>query len=247
MIQTITLNELDLHSIRPNTESMKSNLGGMKLTIIGKPGSGKSVLIKYLLHCKKHIIPTGVVISGSEESNDFYKKMFPDLFIYTEYKKEIIENIQKRQKLAKRYLTNAWSVFVMDDCMDDTKIFRDPIMISLFKNSRHWNMLSIFSNQYVFDFRPEIRTNIDGVFIFREPNLNNREKIYRNFASIIPTYALFCKIMDQVTEDFTCLFINNAIAVNDWTKCVFWCKADLVDDFKFGCPEYWKYSDERKS
>ncbi len=246
-LKKILLQELNVNMIRPNTESLKSNLGGTKITIIGKPGSGKSMLIKYLLYCKRHIIPAGVVISGSEESNRFYSTMFPKSFIYVKYKKELIENVKQRQKLAKDHLDNSWLVLVMDDCMDDVKIFNDPVMIGLFKNSRHWNLFSIFANQYVFDFKPVIRTNIDGIFIFREPNQTNREKIYKNFASIIPSYKIFCAIMDQITNDYTCIYINNQLHVNDWTECVFWLKAQMVEDFKFGSEDYWEFARMREN
>lgn len=241
----ITIKELNIDSIRPNLESMNTKLGGSKITIIGKPGSGKSVLIKQLLYAKKHLIPVGLVISGSEDSNKFYSNMFPDLFIYETYKKEAVDNSIKRQKLAKEHLPNSWSVLIMDDCMDDVKIFNDPLMVGLFKNSRHWDMLSIFVNQYVLDFKPGNRTNIDGVFIFREPNQINRDKIYKNFASIIPTYKIFCQLMDDLTTDYTCIYISNQIQSNEWTDCVFYFKAQQVPDFKFGCPDYWKYAETR--
>jgi len=246
MTKTISIKELNIDSIRPNMESLKSNLGGSKITIIGKPGSGKSILIKHLLYAKKHVIPTGIVISGSEDSNKFYSTLFPDLFIYDKFKKEIVENFVKRQKLAKELLPNAWACLVMDDCMDDVKIFNDPLMQGLFKNGRHWNMLAIFANQYVFDFKPSIRTNIDGVFILREPNQANRMKIWNNFASIIPTYPIFCQLMNELTTDFTCLFINNQIQSNEWTDCVFYFKADQVPDFDFGCEDYLNFAKTRQ-
>jgi hypothetical protein len=243
---TIKLRELNLDQIRPNEESIRTSMGGSKITIIGKPGSGKSVLIKAILNAKKHLIPVGTVISGTEDTNKFYSRMFPVLFIYEKFKLSIVEAVQRRQKIAKDNLPNSWAVLVMDDCMDDVKVFNDPIMVGLMKNSRHWNLLSIFSNQYVFDFKPVIRSNIDGVFIFREPNQSNREKIYKNFASIIPTYKLFCQIMDAITGENTCIYIDNQTTSNDWKECVYYYKAPLVSEFSFGCDEYWQFSDDRQ-
>lgn len=245
LMTKIHLRELDLDMIRPNLESIKTKIGGSKLTVIGKPGSGKSVLIKALLSSKKHIIPVGTVISGSEDTNHFYSNMFPPAFVYEKFKMSIIENVHKRQKLASDYLSNPWAVLIMDDCMDDVRIFNDPVMIGLMKNSRHWSLLTIISTQYCLDFKPVIRSNMDGVFIFRDPNVNNREKLYKNFCSIIPSYSLFCQIMDELTEDYTCLYIHNLSSSNNWFDCVFYMKAPLIPDFQFGCKQYWEFSADR--
>jgi hypothetical protein len=241
----IEIKELDIDSIRPNYESMKTTSGGAKIAIIGKSGSGKSVLIKHLLFAKKHLFRVGMAISGSEDSNRFYSKIFPELFIYNSLRNDIVENFINRQKVAMKYLSDAWAVLVMDDCMDDVKKFNDPLWVGLAKNSRHWNMFSIFASQYVFDFNPAIRTNIDGVFIFREPNHENREKIWKNFASIIPK-NLFGKIMDELTSDFTCIYINNREQSNVWTDCVFYFKAQQVPDFQFGSEDYINFAKTRQ-
>jgi energy-coupling factor transporter ATP-binding protein EcfA2 len=241
----IELQELNLNMIRPNDDSVKTTAGGTKLTIIGKPGSGKSVLIKALLYAKRHLIPVGTVISGSEDTNQFYSKLFPQLFVYEKFKLSIIESVQKRQKLAKEQLSNSWAVLICDDCCEDVKVFSDPLMVGLMKNSRHWNLMTIFANQYVFDFKPVIRQCIDGVFIFREPNMSSRKKIYDNFASIIPSFPLFCQILDDITTDYTCLYIHNQTSSNNWRECVYYYKAPLIDDFAFGCDEYRQFAQER--
>lgn len=247
--EELEIKELNLDMIVPNVESIKTDKGGSKICIIGKPGSGKSVLIRDIVYSKRNIIPIGMVISGSEDSNNFYERFFPKLFINEKYEKEAVKKFIMRQKVAKKHFKEPltpWSLLILDDCMDDVKIFNDPMMIGLFKNSRHWDMLSIFACQYVFDFKPVIRSNIDGVFIFREPNKVNREKIWKNFASIIPTFPLFCAIMDYITTDHMCLYINNFTSSNDWKECVFYYKAKIRPDFKFGCQEYWDFAKQRE-
>lgn len=243
--EKIMLKELDFDMIRPNLQSIGTTAGGSKITMIGKPMSGKSVLIKALLAAKQHIIPVGTVISGTESTNHFYQSLFPSAFIHEEFKLSIIENVRLRQKHAMANLPNPWAVLILDDCMDDVKIFNHPTMSGLMKNSRHWSLLTIISTQYCLDFKPVIRTNIDGIFIFREANIDNRQKLYKNFASIIPTFELFTQIMNEMTGDHTCLYIHNNSFSNNWQDCCFYILAPMVPDFKFGCSEFWGFSDER--
>ena len=74
----------------------------------------------------------------------------------------------------------------------------------------------------------------------------NREKIYKNFASIIPSYAIFCQLMNELTTDYTCIYINNQIQSNEWTDAVFYFKADHVPDFTFGCDDYLQFAETRQ-
>ncbi len=245
-IVTLDINELNLESINPNTINFNNKeQGGSKIVIIGKPGTGKTTLISNLLYHKKHIYPTGLVISGTEDSNGHYSKIFPSTFVYNKLEKDIIDNYIKRQKIAKKYLKNPWSVLLLDDCTDDPRLFNDPLFQGLFKNGRHWKMLFILSLQYCLDVKPVIRTNVDGCFILRETNLKNRKSLWENYAGVIPDFSQFCDIMDQITDDYTALYINNTGQSNKLEDCVFYYKATPVDNFKFGCDEYWNFHYER--
>ena len=96
------------------------------------------------------------------------------------------------------------------------------------------------------DVKPVIRTNIDGVFILRETNLRNRRSLYDNYAGIIPTFDMFCEIMDQITNDYTALYIHNATTSNNLEDIVFYYKAKPVPcDFKFGSKDFWKFHNNR--
>lgn len=208
--------------------------------------TGKSTLIASLLYAKKHIFPVGIVMSGSEDSNGFYKKIFPSTFVFNNYDEEQIKSFIRRQKIAKQHLENPWAVILLDDCTDDPRIFNNPLQQGMYKRGRHWKMFYILSLQYGMDVKPVIRTNVDGVFIMREPSIRNRRIMWENYASIIPDFSLFCELMDALTGDHTALYIHNTGLSNEWKECVFWYKAPLVpEDFKFGAPEFRQFHYDR--
>ena len=203
----IEVQELDPDIIPPITRKMhdRNYNGGCKLVVVGKPGTGKSTLIKALLYSKKHIIPVAMAMSGSEDSNHAYSEIIPSTFIFNEYNEEKLSDFVRRQKIATQHLDNPWAAIILDDCTDDPKIFNKPLQQAMYKKGRHWKMLYILSLQYAMDVKPVIRTNVDGIFILREPLLKNREALYKNYASIIPDFTTFCELMDQLTDDYCAL------------------------------------------
>lgn len=248
MEHVIKIKELDPEIIPPYTTKFEdpSYNGGCKLVVIGKPGTGKSTLIKALLYSKKHIFPVGMAMSGSEDSNHAYKGMMPSTFVFNEYNEDKIKDFVKRQKIAKKHLSNPWAVMILDDCTDDPKIFNKSLQHALYKKGRHWSMMYILSLQYAMDVKPVIRTNVDGVFILREPLLKNRKSLYENYASIIPDFSTFCTLMDNLTDDFSCMYIHGTTTTNEWQECVYYWKAPQIrDDWKLGSPEYWAFHEQR--
>ncbi len=239
----IEIKELNLDLIQPNIKTFNElKQGGQKTVVIGKPGTGKTTLIKSLLYAKKHIFPVGLAMSGTEESNGEFKKIFPDSFVFNQYEEDKVKDFIERQRIARQHLENPWAVLLLDDCTDDRKIFKTPLQQGIYKRGRHWKMWYIVSLQYCLDIDPAIRTNVDGVFILRETNLKNRKSLWENYAGIIPDFNMFCSILDQITDNYTALYIHNATTSNDLSDCLYWYKAKQVpSDFKFGCNDYWKY------
>lgn len=225
---------------------------GPVVVLIGRRDTGKSFLVRDLLYYHQDI-PIGTVISGTEAGNGFFGSHVPKLFIHDEYNTAIIENILKRQKLVLKQVKKEKEAYgrsnidprafvILDDCLYDNSWAKDKVMRLLFMNGRHWKIMLIITMQFPLGVPPNLRTNVDYVFILREPYISNRKRIYENYAGMFPTFESFCQVMDQCTENYECLVINNNAKSNKLDDQIFWYKAANHGDFKLGAKEFWELS-----
>ena len=222
------------------------------VVFIGKRETGKSFLVKDLLWHHRDL-PVGTVISGTEGANQFYSKTVPPIFIHDEYTPEIINNFVKRQKkLVNKQVkgepgyTNidTRAFLILDDCLYDNSWVKDKNIRALFMNGRHYKAFFIITMQYALGIPPNLRTNVDYVFVLREPYHSNRKKLFEQYCGMFPNYEFFCNVMDQCTENFECLVIHNAAKSNRLDEQVFWYKAEQHPDFRIGSPLLWQYSSD---
>lgn len=198
----LELQRFDMRTIsfRPNESK------GPVVVLIGRRDTGKTFLVRDILFYQQDI-PIGTVISGTEEGNGFYGNMVPKLFIHNEYNTAIIENILKRQRGVLKQIKREMETFkksnidprtfvILDDCLYDNSWARDKMMRLLFMNGRHWKVMLLITMQYPLGMPPVLRTNIDFVFILREPYINNRKRIYDNYAGMFQSFEAFCQVMD---------------------------------------------------
>jgi hypothetical protein len=89
---------MSAQSVRLKRFDMKGIPQDAVCVFIGRRRTGKSTLVKDLLFHHR-AMPMGTVISGTEESNSFYSKLIPPIFIHGEYSPAIISNFVKRQQL----------------------------------------------------------------------------------------------------------------------------------------------------
>jgi hypothetical protein len=250
---TLELKKFDMRHISFKPDENK----GPVVVLIGRRDTGKSFLVRDLLYYHQDI-PIGTVISGTEAGNGFYGQHVPRLFIHDEYNTGIIENVLKRQKQVLKQVKKEMATYhrttidprafvILDDCLYDNSWTKDKMMRLLFMNGRHWKIMLVITMQYPLGVPPNLRTNIDYVFILREPYITNRRRIYENYAGMFPTFESFCQVMDQCTENYECLVINNNAKSNKLQDQIFWYKAETHPDFKLGSREFWNISKDLAS
>ena len=221
------------------------------IVIIGKKDTGKSFLVRDILYHTQECFPIGTVISGTEVANEFFQKIVPSKLIHDKYKPEIIMGLIKRQLTLKQQRnhtktmsTDPRAFLILDDCLYDGSWIREESTRYIFMNGRHVDISTMITMQYPLGITPNLRTNVDFVFILRENITKNRRIIYENYAGMFTTYEMFSEFMNQCTENYECLVICNSSSSNKLEDQVFWYKADEHPSFRVGPETIWRYSEQ---
>lgn len=215
------------------------------IVIIGKKDTGKSFLVRDILSNTQSAFPIGTVISGTEVANEFFQHMVPSKLIHDKYSPDIIMGVIKRQLGAKTARNqgnkslDTRAFLILDDCLYDASWIKEESTRYVFMNGRHIDLMTIITMQYPLGITPNLRTNVDFIFILRETILGNRRRIYENYAGMFPTFETFCQFMDQCTENFECLVICNGVQSNKLEDQVFWYKATDHPPFRMCGDSLW--------
>ena len=136
----------------------------------------------------------------------------------------------------------------MDDLLADVSKWKKDTNINwIFMNGRHANITLILTMQYQMGIPPELRVNIDYLFICKETKKTELEKLYKYYASIFPSYDMFRQVLNQATQNYGCLVIDCSSNKNLLEDQVFIYRAQLHDDdpnFKICYEEFWINNDD---
>lgn len=201
----LKLRKFDPSTIRNNCISV----------VIGKRNTGKSVLARDIVYHKR-TLPAGMA------------SRVPELFIFDEFDVGAVERLIQRQREMSRRGTPTPVIMVLDNCALDKQFTKHKCIRQIFMNGRHWKISLLLTAQYCGDLGPEIRCNIDYVFILRDNIASSRERLYRNFFAAIPSFDTFCQLMRAATENHECLVVDNTSRSNNLEDCLYWYKADRL-------------------
>lgn len=229
--------------------------------IIGKRSVGKTVLVKDILYNNCEKLSKGLVISPtdkfcSDDSYSSYKSIVPYELIHESYTPELLqkcfdkqfENLREARIKCKKeddkenytksacIMNKCMSFIVMDDCLYDRGHYWNANFNRLIINGRKYRLSPIIVIPYALPISPDVRTNFDYVYIFRDSCKNNRKYIYDQYLGVFPSFELFSRTMDKYlygTDDaHNCLVIDNTNMSNKLEDIIFWYTADLHPEFK---------------
>lgn len=219
------------------------------VVFIGKRNTGKSYCMKDILNYHRDL-PVGIVISPTERANGYFEKFIPKMLLYDECDEKTIKKFLDRQINITKERNNEMkkigssnidprAFLILDDCLYDKKWVNDKHIRCIFLNGRHYKIFFLITMQHALGLPPVLRSNIDYVFIFRNNIFKEREKIYHHYAGMFPSFEVFNQVMNQTTENFECLVIDNKVQSNKLEDQVFWYKAQ-ESSFRMCNNELWE-------
>ena len=200
----------------------------ISILIIGIRGTGKTELIKDMLH-KTSILPT--IFNADCERNDYSKLTTKN--IHYEFTPKIINDISQRKLIDVKLKIADKDVIVFDDIFFDV-LPNNHCIDNLFLQNRHYKTSLIISVQHPSSVPITIRENTDYIFILGNTQLDFRKHIYDNYVQVYDStnqisFSEFCNILDELTlvDKHICLVIDKTLSVSTIQERIFWYKARM--------------------
>ncbi len=237
------MEELELNRFNPQILEKKRLNGHSPIIIfLGSRGNGKSSLVQDIGYFIKNI-PLVLCMSGTEEGNGFFQEIVHPLFVYNKFEPEILANLinaQKRkakllkeQKRELKHEPNEHVCVILDDLAYDKTMMKDPSIKEIMFNGRHFGITLLITFQFMMELKPEMRANIDYVFVCKENKKDNVERLHKYFFGIFDKVNDFKKTLNACTNDYGCVVLDNTSRSDRIEDQVFWYKAKLGRIYKF--------------
>jgi len=220
--------------------------------LIGKRNTGKSTLANDILYYTNlNKTPRVIVFSGTEEANGNYANYVPSTFIYNDDNvEENLSNIMDQQKLLTNKKKNGHIpastdiriLVVLDDIGYKRGTLRSEVVRQIALNGRHYGISMIVACQYVCDCPVDVRTNTDYVFVLKQNG--DVTNLHKNFFSGFEKRKDFKTVLDNCTNNYEALVLDNTRPTTNISEVCFYYKAKLGRKFKFGSKSLWDYHDK---
>ena len=236
------------NTVRPF--EMKTIASDSTVLVLGKRGSGKSWLLRDIMYHQRHLLK-GIVMSGTDFVQSFFSQFIPEILIYSDYQSKRMEELMesqandiiknREQGLSKNGKTRDNNVFVIiDDLQDMSNVWkRETTIKTIFYNGRHYNIFFLLALQYMKGITPDLRENINYVFLYNQQNIANKKKLFEEFGGVCGSFKKFDEMLKLCTQDYRCLVINTS--GKTFNETFFHYKAQEHGSFRVCHPKLWEH------
>jgi len=201
----------------------------VKKNQVNETDSSGVPLFKHKLTIDPLQIITGTVLTNNSNEYNFKNsdednnlKKFDTFMSLRKYDRD--QNIRNNTP-------NEKSCIVFDNC-NYTPFLKSEWFNKLFLEGRLYRIFAVLVFQYPC-LPPVLRRNVGYSFHFYTTDSSIRRRQFNDYGGIIPTFELYCMLLDMCKDGYNCLVINHNVHSTELQKCIFWYKAELHPDFEF--------------
>tara|TARA_Y100000741_G_scaffold68666_1_gene49733 strand:- start:56 stop:904 length:849 start_codon:yes stop_codon:yes gene_type:complete len=210
------------------------------ILLIGKRGTGKSVLLEDLLGAMRERVDFAMCFTPTQDSRDMFERHMPPSWVHGEFDEGKIDTLCSFQR-TKQADRKRNVLLVLDDMMADKRVLKSTKMRDIFFNGRHEHVTYISSQQYCLDMPPDLRSNCDYVMVLKDNILANKQRLHKFFFGMFARFDDFSRVMDTVTANYGVLCLDNTCRTNKLSDMLSWYRASPEPgDFKLGKPIFWE-------
>lgn len=222
------------------------------ILVVGKRGSGKTTLIKTILWHLKGRVDHVIAFLGSQETVAEFTDFIPECQVYGAFDAEKLRSLIELQEIWwKRSKPKDGShntsyrpkcvLVLMDDMFGkDKNWLKEPAMVDLHMNGRHYGIPFLNAAQYMMDIPIGIRMQIDYVFAFYDPKPTMMKRMYDNFGGQFAQRD-FEVIYKELGSNHRCMVLDNTCKTTNPTEMVYYFQANIhLGPFTIGSDSMWK-------
>lgn len=240
--ETLQLHEYDpMNMLRHNS----------RILCVGQSGSGKTVMMQYLLYCLAKKLDMCVVFCPTRDTRQEYEQHVPKCNVFPSFDKKQLGKICDAQKKLSQRIGEAETrglahaplrkiCVVLDDCMFDKAEMSGKAMRYLMMNGRHDNFCFLNGVQYVVDFPKDLRSQIDVVVVFPEANFEYRDPLRKNLLGVFKSDEQLVRTFNEGLRSNEALVFDTK-AYREKRPHLFFCKAMFpLPKFRVGSDLFWR-------
>jgi hypothetical protein len=185
-----------------------------RILFLGKTGSGKSRLLRYILNENIHLFSKTFIICPTERINKFYSKLIPPENIFDEYSEEWVDRLVKRlSSMAESGSELKPILLILDDLGAENDIKNSKALQRIMCRGRHLSINVWFSAQYIYMVPPVIRNQFDYIMC-GQSNRQSLEILSDEYLFGDVTRKEFQNLYHKNTKDYNFLVINTSSVKN---------------------------------
>jgi hypothetical protein len=221
--------------------------------LVGKRNTGKTTLTRDLMWHMRNKLDIAIGMCPTEVVNHNLEFFIPKPMIFHSFDDTKLAQVLDWQRRCIANNKGFKTALIMDDCMSETtkspgskankKALASQDINKVFKLGRHLKLFFLNAMQYIKDAPPDIRGNVDVLFVFNTSSGTEREKLWKEYFAMFSKFNDFNKVFDSCAQGYDCIVLDMRKSMVNISDCVFFYRATIRNEpFQVGKKIFWDLS-----